>query len=58
MVNLWFTQKDLRYRWSEVTKVCWAEFEDQLKFPGKRLPEESLRAEQQREIGVGSCGYP
>ena len=53
MVNLWFTQKDLRYRWSEVKQVFWAEFEDQLKSLGKRLLEESLKVEQQQEVGAG-----
>jgi len=43
VVNLWLTEKDLRYRWSEVKKVFWAEFEGQLKFLSQRLLEESLK---------------
>ena len=50
MVNLWFTQKDLRYRWSEVKKHFWDEFESTMQLSGKRLLEESLKAEQQRLV--------
>ena len=53
MVNLWFTSKDLRYRWSEVKKVFWQEYEDQLQLLGKRLLEESLKVEQQHLVGAG-----
>jgi len=34
VVNLWFTQKDLRYRWADVKKVFWEEFEHQLQLSG------------------------
>ena len=53
MVNLWFTQKDLRYRWSEVKKDFWDEFEGQLQLLGKRLLEESLQVEQYHQVGAG-----
>lgn len=52
VVNLWFTQKDLRYRWSEVKKDFWEEFEGQLQLLGKRLLEESLQVEQQHLVGA------
>ncbi len=52
MVNLWFTQKDLRYRWAEVKKVFWEEFEGQLQLASKRLLEESLKVEQQHLVGA------
>ena len=52
MVNLWFTSKDLRYRWAEVKSVFWQEYERQLQLLGKRLLEESLKAEQQHLVGA------
>jgi putative transposase len=53
VVNLWFTPKDLRYRWSEVKKVFWEEFEGHLKLSARRLLEESLKVEQQQLVGAG-----
>ena len=52
VVNLWFTSKDLRYRWAEVKSVFWQEYERQLQLLGKRLLEESLKAEQQHLVGA------
>jgi len=52
VVNLWFTQKDLRYRWAEVKKFFWEEYEGQLQLLGKRLLEESLKVEQQHLVGA------
>jgi len=26
MVNLWFTEADIKYRWSEVKNIFWDEF--------------------------------
>jgi len=53
MVNLWFTDKDLRYRWSEVKEQFWDEFDWYLQVSGKRLLEESLKVEQQHLVGAG-----
>jgi transposase-like protein len=53
VVNLWFTPKDLRYRWSLVKKVFWEEYEGRLQLQGKRLLEESLKVEQQHLVGAG-----
>ena len=53
MVNLWFTKRDLRYRWADVKKDFWEEFEAHLKLSAKRLLEESLKVEQQHLIGAG-----
>jgi putative transposase len=53
MVNLWFTEKDLRYRWSEVKQYFWEEYERQLKMIGKGFLERSLRIEQELHIGAG-----
>jgi putative transposase len=53
MVNLWFTEKDLRYRWSEVKQQFWDDFEWYLQVSGKRLLEESLKVEQQHLVGAG-----
>lgn len=50
MVNLWFTPKDLRYRWAEVKKQFWDEFESTMQLSGKRLLEESLKAEQRHLV--------
>ena len=52
MVNLWFTDKDLRYRWSEVKSIFWDEFESRLRLCGRRLLEESLKIEQQYLVGA------
>jgi transposase-like protein len=53
VVNLWFTSKDLRHRWSEVKQSFWEEFEDQMRLLSKRLLEESLRVEQRQQVGAG-----
>ena len=53
VVNLWFTQKDLAYRWSEVKKDFWDEFEGHLRLSARRLLEESLKVEQQQLVGAG-----
>ncbi|MHC4363555.1 MAG: IS256 family transposase [Planctomycetota bacterium] len=53
VVNLWFTQKDLRYRWADVKKDVWEDIESYLKLSGKRLLEESLKVEQQHLVGAG-----
>ena len=53
MVNLRFTQKDLRYRWAEVKKDFWEEFKSYLQLSDKRLLEESLKVEQQHLVGAG-----
>lgn len=50
MVNLWFTSKDLRYRWAEVKKLFWDEFESKMQLSGKRLLEESLKEEQRHLV--------
>jgi transposase-like protein len=50
---LWFTEKDLRYRWSEVKQQFWDELEWYLQVSGKRLLEESLKVEQQLLVGAG-----
>lgn len=52
VVNLWFTDKDLRYRWADVKKVFWDEFESRLQLCAKRLLEESLKIEQQHLVGA------
>jgi putative transposase len=53
VVNLWFTQKDLRYRWADVKKEVWDDMESYLKLSAKRLLEESLKLEQQHLVGAG-----
>lgn len=50
MVNLWFTSKDLRYRWAEVKELFWDEFEATIQLSGKRLLEESLKEEQRHLV--------
>ncbi len=52
VVNLWFTKKDLRYRWSEVKSVFWDEFESRMRYCAKRLLEEGLKIEQQHLVGA------
>jgi transposase-like protein len=47
---LWFTSKDLRYRWAEVKKHFWEEFESTMQLSGRRLLEESLKAEQRQLV--------
>ena len=53
MVNLWFTSKDLRYRMAEVKRHFWDEFESTMRLSGKRLLEESLKAEQRQIVRAG-----
>ena len=55
MVNLWFTKKDLRYRWSDVKNEVWEDLESYLRLSAKRLLEESLKVEQQHLLGA--CHY-
>ena len=53
MVNLWFTDKDIKYRWSEVKYSFWDEFENRIKMSAKRMLEETLKAEQMYCVGAG-----
>ena len=53
MVKLSFTERDLRYRWSEVKTVFWDELEDRMNVIAKRLLEGGLRAERSLMIGAG-----
>jgi len=53
MVNVWFTEKDLRYRWSEVKRVFWDELEERMNLAAKRLLEKCLRVERSEMIGGG-----
>ena len=55
MVNLWFTKRDLRYRWADVKKEVWEDLESYLRLSAKRLLEESLKVEQQHLLGA--CHY-
>jgi len=52
MVNLWFTDRDLRYRLCEVKRLFWTELEDETLQAAKRLLEESLRQELARSVGA------
>jgi putative transposase len=56
MVKLSFTERDLRYRWSEVKRVFWEELEDQMNLIAKRLLECGLRIERSEMIGAGRYG--
>ena len=53
MVKLWFTERDLRYRWSEVKRVFWDDLEDHLNLAAKRLLEAGLRAERSIMLEAG-----
>jgi len=52
MVNLWFTEKDLRYRWAEVKRIWWSSLEQRVQWTTKRLLEESLKVEQTAAVGA------
>lgn len=54
MVNLWFTEKDLRYRWSEVKGNFWEELEEQSRLSAKWFLQEALKAELTCQLGAGS----
>lgn len=54
MINLWFTEKDLRYRWSEVKRLFWDELEEWSHLSAKWLLEESLKSELTSQVGAGS----
>ena len=53
MVKLWFPERDLRYRWSEVKRVFWDDLEDHLNLAAKRLLEAGLRAERSIMLEAG-----
>lgn len=53
MRELWFTEKDLRNRWSEVKENFWEEFEGRMKLAAKRLLECCLRVEREISIRAG-----
>jgi len=52
VVNLWFTEKDLRYRFSEVKNLFWDELESRMQLCAKHLLEEGLKIEQQHLVGA------
>ena len=56
MVNLWFTEKDLRYRWSDVKGSFWESLEERVNFTAKELLEAGLLAERRQSIGVDWYG--
>lgn len=63
MNQLWFTEKDIRRRWSEVKRFFWEELEHQTRhvhlpeadppLAGKRFLEEALKIEQEEQLGAG-----
>jgi len=53
MVNVWFTERDLRERLREVKSVFWDELEDHVNLVAKRFLELGLRAERSLMIGAG-----
>jgi len=53
MVNLWFTEKDLRYRWSEVKGLFWEELEAWSHESAKCVLEEALRQELAGSVRAG-----
>jgi len=59
MIQLWFTEKDIRYRHGEVKRYFWEELEDQARVLCKRILEGALRVERSGMIGAGHyerCG--
>jgi putative transposase len=54
MVDLWFTEKDLRYRWSEVKGLFWDELEEWSHLSAKCFLQEALKAELASQLGAGS----
>lgn len=52
MVNLWFTEKDLRYRWSEVKDNFWDDFEILTKDVARQMLERGLQIERESMIGA------
>ena len=53
MVNVWFTERDLRERLREVKSVFWDELEDHVNLAAKRFLELGLRVERSLMIGAG-----
>jgi transposase-like protein len=51
--ELWFTEKDIRQRWSEVKGKFWEEFEEKMNLAAKLILEKCLRAERSLSIGAG-----
>jgi transposase-like protein len=53
MNQLWFTEKDIRLRWSEVKRFFWEELEHQTRHVQKRFLEEVLKIEREEQLGAG-----
>jgi putative transposase len=53
MNQLWFTEKDIRRRWSEVKRFFWEELEHQARHAQKRFLEEVLKIEREEQLGAG-----
>lgn len=46
MVNLWFTERDLKHCWSEVKQNFWDDFEIRIKDVARKMLERGLQIEQ------------
>jgi putative transposase len=53
MVNLWFTEKDVRYRWAEVKDSFWEELESWSKQSAKLVLQAALQAELRQAVQAG-----
>lgn len=53
MVNLWFTEKDVKYRWAQVKDSFWEELEAWSKVSAKELLQAALQAELRQAIRAG-----
>lgn len=53
MNQLWFTERDLRRRWSEIKGFFWQEIEEQTRGAQKQLLEQLLRIEREAHVGAG-----
>jgi putative transposase len=52
MNQLWFTERDLRFRRAEIKGFFWEEIEQQTRFAQKHLLEQLLRLEREEQLGA------
>ena len=53
MNQLWFTERDLRRRWSEIKGYFWQEIDEQTRGAQKQFLEQLLRIERETHVGAG-----
>jgi len=53
MNPLWFTERDIRRRWTEIKGFFWEEIDHQTRWAQKHFLEQLLRLEREEQLGAG-----